>query len=128
MISNRFFAVAFAVGAAFVPVAVLAAAKTTAVPTTGAPIATKVKSSVPSDVTVAAVVPVTRPQTTQVAPVGGGSTKVRKVANAKTVVPAKIVIAGNVCKKILIGRSSHDKVGAVLKCVVDAKGQPRWTK
>ncbi len=46
----------------------------------------------------------------------------------KTAVPAKIVVAGNFCKKVLVGQSSHDKTGLVLNCVADAKGQPRWTK
>lgn len=42
--------------------------------------------------------------------------------------PTAIVVAGNFCKKVLVGQSSHDKSGGVLNCVADAKGQLRWTK
>jgi hypothetical protein len=63
------------------------------------------------------------------APVAGSKPNTVSAAKAaKTAVPAKIVVAGNFCKKVLVGQSSHDKAGLVLNCVADAKGQTRWTK
>lgn len=40
----------------------------------------------------------------------------------------KPVVAGNFCKKKLVGTTSKSAAGVVLTCKADAKGQVRWTK
>ncbi len=125
MRTTRFLALAIAIPATFVPVTAFAATKTSTAKTVAAPVETAAaKPVVTVAPSVAAVSAASQP--TLVAPVGGATAKSSK--KSKNVVPAKVVIAGNFCKKVLIGQSSHDKAGVVLNCVADAKGQPRWTK
>ena len=40
----------------------------------------------------------------------------------------KPVVAGNFCKKKLVGTTSKGAAGVLLTCKADAKGQVRWTK
>ena len=63
---------------------------------------------------------------TTVAPAAKATTPTTKVAvKGKTKQP---VVAGNFCKKTLVGTTSNNAAGAALTCKADAKGQPRWTK
>ena len=47
---------------------------------------------------------------------------------AKGTKTPKPVIAGNFCKKKLVGTTSNNAAGVVLTCKADAKGKLRWTK
>lgn len=61
-------------------------------------------------------------------------TATSKAATPATKAPAsgatstKRVVAGNFCKKKLVGTTSKNAAGVALTCKADAKGQPRWTK
>ncbi len=87
--------------------------------------ATTLPSKAPAAAALPAKAPAAAPAATKAAPVAAAPVV---AATTKAAVPAKIVVAGNFCKKVLVGQSSHDTAGAVLNCVADAKGQPRWTK
>jgi hypothetical protein len=103
--------------ASVVPSAAFAATATTLPAKAVTPVATKAAP-------VAAVPAVTKAAPIAAAPVAAAKSKTL----TKTAAPAAVVVAGNFCKKVLVGQSSHDKLGTVLNCVADAKGQPRWTK
>lgn len=47
---------------------------------------------------------------------------------AKGTKTPKPVVAGNFCKKKLVGTTSNNAAGAALTCKADAKGKLRWTK
>ncbi len=74
----------------------------------------------------AATTTVPAPTATKLAP------KTTKVSAPDTTVKSgkskKPVVAGNFCKKKLVGTTSKGAAGVVLTCKADAKGQVRWTK
>jgi hypothetical protein len=114
---------AFVVGT-FAPAAAFAATVTT-VPAKAAVAATPT----PTKAAPVAAAPAVKAAPLAVTPVAVSKAKTASATKAvKTAVPAKIVVAGNFCKKVLEGQSSHDKAGLVLNCVADTKGQLRWTK
>jgi hypothetical protein len=109
--------------ASVVPSAAFAATATTLPAKAVTPVATKAAP-------VAAVPAVTKAAPIAAAPVATAPpiAAAKSKTLTKTAAPAAVVVAGNFCKKVLVGQSSHDKLGTVLNCVADAKGQPRWTK
>ena len=74
----------------------------------------------------AGVTPAFAATSTTLAPATKAATPTTEVAmKGKTKQP---VVAGNFCKKTLVGTTSKNAAGVALTCKADVKGQPRWTK
>ena len=67
------------------------------------------------------------PATKAVTPTTKAAMSAKKGTGVKTK-NTKPVVAGNFCKKKLVGTQSMSKAGVALTCRADAKGKPRWTK